>query len=83
MMYYTLEQTIIIILEHNYSNIKTIILVKIREAVKMNGNNCKDCKNRYIGCHSTCEVYKKFKENIENRNIKIQKYKELYKPKLY
>ena len=28
-------------------------------------------------------VYKKFKENIENRNIKIQKYKELYKPKLY
>lgn len=49
----------------------------------MNGNNCKDCKNRYIGCHSTCEVYKKFKENIDNRNTKIHKYKELYKPKLY
>ena len=25
------------------------------------------------------KIYKKFKENIENRNIKIQKYKELYK----
>lgn len=25
-------------------------------------SSCKDCKNRTIGCHATCEAYKKYKE---------------------
>ena len=36
--------------------------------------SCKDCENRYVGCHSECEVYKKEKEK---HNKKMQKIKEL------
>lgn len=25
--------------------------------------NCKGCKERYVGCHATCESYKKFVED--------------------
>lgn len=37
-------------------------------------NGCKDCKNRKVGCHSECEVYKSFVE--ENRILKENKEKE-------
>lgn len=29
---------------------------------------CKDCTDRYVGCHSTCEDYKKFQEENEKAN---------------
>lgn len=29
---------------------------------------CKGCTDRYVGCHSTCEDYKKFQE--ENEKLK-------------
>lgn len=28
----------------------------------MVNNTCKDCPDREVGCHSTCEKYKKWKE---------------------
>lgn len=28
-------------------------------------NKCYGCKNRVLGCHSTCEDYKKYKKYIE------------------
>ena len=30
-----------------------------------NDSSCLDCKNRYPGCHSTCENYKNYKEKLE------------------
>jgi len=36
-------------------------------------NNCKDCKNRTIGCHSTCEDYKQYRENLNAENEVIKK----------
>lgn len=31
---------------------------------------CKDCKDRYVGCHSNCEEYKKQKEKYEEEKLK-------------
>ncbi len=31
-------------------------------------NPCKDCMNRYIGCHADCELYKQWKTNHEAAN---------------
>lgn len=28
---------------------------------------CKNCKNRFVGCHSQCESYKLYRENNEKR----------------
>lgn len=33
-------------------------------------SGCKDCKERHMGCHSTCESYKKYQE--ENNRAKQQ-----------
>ena len=38
---------------------------------------CKDCKDRYVGCHSKCENYKKQKELHEKRK---QEYKDNTNP---
>ncbi len=29
---------------------------------------CKDCTERKIGCHSKCELYKQFREEVECYN---------------
>lgn len=34
----------------------------------MNTNKCKDCTERHVGCHSTCESYKEFV--AENERLK-------------
>lgn len=34
---------------------------------------CKDCKDRYVGCHSNCDDYKKYRERIEEAN-RLRKY---------
>ena len=26
---------------------------------------CKDCKERTVGCHATCKIYKIYKEQLE------------------
>lgn len=33
---------------------------------------CKDCEDRKIGCHGTCEKYKDFKTTIETEKAKIR-----------
>lgn len=33
----------------------------------MNKTGCRDCKKRYIGCHSRCQVYKDYKKTLESR----------------
>jgi len=36
------------------------------EAVKLiTDTPCYNCEDRYAGCHSKCDNYKKFKENLE------------------
>ena len=37
---------------------------------------CKDCSERYVGCHRTCESYLKEKEKIEERNERIRREKQ-------
>lgn len=34
---------------------------------------CKDCNKRAVGCHSTCEDYKKERAELDKRNEKISK----------
>jgi hypothetical protein len=34
---------------------------------------CKDCKDRYIGCHGKCERYAEFKEEGERIKEKVLK----------
>lgn len=39
----------------------------------MNNNTCKDCVERVVGCHSTCEKYKEFiAENERLKQLKRQ-----------
>lgn len=35
---------------------------------------CQGCEKRYLGCHSTCEDYKAFKETV--KTVKKKKAKE-------
>ena len=35
-------------------------------------SGCKDCKDRHIGCHATCERYLKWKESDYNRRKTIK-----------
>lgn len=36
---------------------------------------CKNCPDRYVGCHSQCESYKKFRKlkDIQNKEIREDK----------
>lgn len=39
----------------------------------MNNNTCKDCVERVVGCHATCEKYKEFvAENERLKQLKRQ-----------
>lgn len=38
---------------------------------------CLNCKDRVLGCHSTCERYKEFTEINERRKGEIRKDKEV------
>ena len=39
---------------------------------------CKDCPDRYSGCHAKCERYREFRRELDERNKRIreQKFKE-------
>ena len=41
----------------------------------MNQTCCKDCLKRYLGCHDSCEDYKKFKEKRLIANKKEREFK--------
>lgn len=32
---------------------------------------CKDCKDRYEGCHSKCELYQKYAKDVRQAKIDI------------
>lgn len=34
---------------------------------------CKDCGSRYVGCHSDCEKYKDFRDEVDRNNDLKQK----------
>jgi len=36
---------------------------------------CKDCKDRFIGCHSSCDDYKEYRTTLDiaNHNRQLQK----------
>lgn len=39
---------------------------------------CKNCPDRYLGCHSNCDKYKQFKKEIAERKRKNQKGREYF-----
>lgn len=38
---------------------------------------CLNCKDRSVGCHSTCDKYINFRKELDNHNEKIHNEKEL------
>ena len=36
---------------------------------------CQNCKERHLHCHSTCEEYKEWKRELDERNEQIRKAK--------
>lgn len=38
----------------------------------MISNGCYNCEERYVGCHSICETYKKYKSRLEKIKNKRQ-----------
>ena len=41
----------------------------------MRKSPCKLCEKRYLGCHSECDEYKEFKQEIEDSKEMIAKRK--------
>lgn len=39
------------------------------------GKPCKDCTDRVLHCHSTCERYKQYKEAIEQNKAELNERK--------
>lgn len=37
-------------------------------------NNCLNCEDRKLGCHSTCEVYARMKKRQQEINIKQRQF---------
>lgn len=31
--------------------------------------SCKNCTERQVGCHASCEVYKEYRNEIEKQNV--------------
>lgn len=47
-------------------------------------NPCKDCTERYVGCHSECEKYAEYRSQIEEKNRLIHEGRqELYGADVY
>lgn len=40
------------------------------------GCPCKDCEDRYPGCHDRCEGYKAWKKKLEEKNKAEAEYRE-------
>ena len=39
---------------------------------------CLNCTDRKVGCHSTCEKYKSYREYKDEENKKIKQSKQIY-----
>lgn len=39
---------------------------------------CLNCTERYLGCHSKCEKYKKYKKELAEYNNKVKIEKQMY-----
>lgn len=39
---------------------------------------CKDCPDRILGCHTTCEKYKCYKEEYKEKTQELDKLREYY-----
>ena len=39
---------------------------------------CKGCQKRFVGCHASCEDYKKFKEELKKQNDFIYRKKQVH-----
>ena len=45
---------------------------------------CKDCEDRFLGCHSNCESYAAFQKKISTFNVNMRKERAKYKqPYMY
>lgn len=40
----------------------------------MASSNCKGCTERHVGCHSTCESYRKFVEQNSKEKAAMRKH---------
>lgn len=39
---------------------------------------CKNCKDRFVGCHSSCEKYKAFKEENEKFKAQVRRERDMF-----
>ena len=39
--------------------------------------NCKDCTDRFVGCHSVCPIYIHYKKEIDDRRKEKMKYNQI------
>lgn len=46
----------------------------LKELIMTNNICCKNCKNRKLYCHSTCEQYAEYKENVDKERIAERTY---------
>ena len=37
---------------------------------------CKDCKDRELGCHDWCQLYREFRKELDQYNEVVKKNKE-------
>lgn len=38
---------------------------------------CKGCNDRFVGCHSNCDRYAQYKNDLNNRNKNIREQKQI------
>lgn len=41
-------------------------------------SSCKDCSDRSVNCHGSCESYKAFRKELDELNLKIEEYRNNY-----
>ena len=41
-------------------------------------NGCKDCVNRKVGCHGTCEKYREWRKNYDKQKKLIKSQERKY-----
>ena len=44
---------------------------------------CRNCEDRKLGCHSSCEKYKAFKDRIESKNKNRQSFYNAHPKKVW
>ena len=48
-------------------------MMTFNDAGSGTGNACYQCKDRFVGCHATCQRYKAFKEEVERNKREAQR----------